>query len=68
MEVSMNKKHFLYLLTIFIAIFFIPTVYAVEKTTGRVAATNGLKLREGPTTASNKIITIPHNTRVTIIQ
>ena len=66
MEVSMNKKHFLYLLTIFIAIFFIPTVYAVEKTTGRVAATNGLKLREGPTTASNKIITIPHNTRVTI--
>ena len=62
----MNKKHFLYLLTIFIAIFFIPTVYAVEKTTGRVAATNGLKLREGPTTASNKIITIPHNTRVTI--
>jgi len=44
----------------------ISSTYALEKTTGRIASTTGLRVRSGPGTSYEKIITVPHNARVTI--
>ena len=43
------------------------TGVALEKTTGRVAATLGLRIRNGPGTDYDKVVTIPYNTTITIL-
>ena len=42
-------------------------VNAEEKITGRISSTTGLRMRKGPGVSYDKIITIPHNTRVQIV-
>lgn len=62
------KRTFNILFYIFVICFFslLPS-FALEKTTGRIAATNGLRMRKGAGISYDKIITVPHNTRVTIV-
>ncbi len=43
-------------------------VNADEITTGRVAATYGVKLRESETTSSSSLLTIPYNSFVTVLR
>ena len=60
-----NSKYFLFILLTFI--FLTTSVLAEQKTTGRISSTNGLRMRSGPGTNYEKIITVPHNTRVTVV-
>jgi len=62
------KKVF-YIIFLFSVIFslIIPIGNALEKTTGRVAATLGLRIRNGPGTGYDKVVTIPYNTIITIL-
>ena len=61
------KKYLIYLLVFTFCFSLCTPVFGLTKTTGRIAATLGLKLRKGPTTNDEKIITVPHNTIVTIV-
>ena len=55
---------FLMLCSFFLVTF---SVQALEKTTGRISSTIGIKLRSGPSTAYDRITGVPHNARVTIL-
>lgn len=60
------KKKILTFIIIFFS--FLPLVYSAEIETGRVATTVGLILRKGPGTTNSKILTIPHNERIDILE
>lgn len=61
----MKKSINFIILAIICVSLFTPT-YAIEKTTGRIATTVGLRMRKGPNTDSEKMVTVPYNTIVTI--
>lgn len=63
----MRKKISSLLMIIFAFVFLLEPSFALEKTTGRIAATDGLKLRKGPGTEYDRIAGVPHNKRVQII-
>ena len=63
-EKSLKKSLILFILLF--SIFIYNDVYAKEITTGRVAATYGLKLRSDKTTNSKVYFTIPYNEIITI--
>lgn len=54
-------------LAVFSYVFILAPSFALEKTTGRVAATDGLRMRKGPGTEYDRIVGVPHNTRVEIV-
>ena len=60
------KKSFT--LLIISLVFFMGYANAEEIVTGRIAATYGVKLREGETTSSSSLLTIPYNATVTILK
>lgn len=60
------KKRCFYICLLFLIGLVTPT-YAIQKTTGRVSSTTGLKMRSGPGTSYEKVITVPHNVRVVIV-
>ena len=61
-------KVFIVIMALFIICSGSMTAYAKKTSKGRIDATLGLRLRSTPTTnENNKLVTIPHNTIVTII-
>lgn len=65
-----NKLTKYLLILLIITQFMLFNIIPVKATTyGRIAATDGLRLRSGPGTSKySKLITVPHNTIVTIVE
>ena len=61
----MKRRYLLYLFAILFLV--IPIAHAEEVTTGRIAATNGLRIRSGPGTNNAQIGTAQYNTYATIL-
>lgn len=70
--ILLKNKIFRVLLTLLIMTQFILNIIPVTvkaTTYGRIAATDGLKLRNGPGTGNyTKLVTVPHNTIVTVVE
>lgn len=61
------KRYNYFAILIVFCLSLITPAFALEKTTGRIAATLGVKIRSGPGTSYDKVITVPYNTIVTIV-